>query len=188
MHRGRWITAGVISGVAVVAVGGWWTVANNPAVARGPMMAGGVGTAETDPSAGPRMVLRGNQTVLHASITNDGTTPFTLTGVVSPTDISEISLSAVFERQADFSGTVAPHSPTFAEVSVAPGRSVGVVLTVTVPPCSKRTLWPQAFEGAEFTVRSLGVTTTHWVDLDLLGPLYIPGRDAHGKCAQSLTG
>jgi len=186
MHRGRWITAGVI-GIVIVGTAAWWSIANNPVVVSGPFLASVSGLAPADPAVGSGYVMTGDRIVLHASITNVGTAPFTLTGVVSPPEPAQLSLSAAFEYHADFSGSPIPHAPTAAEVPVAPGKAVGIVLTISAPPCSKRTVGPSDFGGAEFTVRSLGVTTTHWVDLSLVGPVVIPGLDAHGKCVERIT-
>ena len=190
MRRGSWIAAGVAGVLVVGAAAGWMWVGNNPAVQPGNFGGPVTGvTVTTDKEFGSTTwVMSGNTAVIRESIRNDGSFPFTLAGIVSPADVP-VTLSALFQSNT-FQGVDDPPLPPASEetVTVRPGSVVGIDITVTVPPCSKRVAGPLQLGGAEFVVRSAGIATTQVVTFAVTEPLRIPGLNTHGECVETITG
>ena len=81
----------------------------------------------------------------------------------------------------DAAGVGGLKQPRTDSVTGAPDHIVGVVLSLTAPPCKRRTNGPMQFGGAYFNVRTLGVSTTQFVLLFLGSTLTVPGLDTHGN-------
>lgn len=173
----RRVVAIAVPVVALVAIGAWLWVGLTPTVTEGPFGAPGPGVVVV-PRADGRdgtWAMTGTSATIVQSLTNDSRVPIT---VEAGGEVADLSLAVSFQPQwggAQGIGTLG--TPTVASVTVEPGYAVGVVITVTAPPCDQRsTDGSEVLDSIELRVRSLGLPSTQRLVFDDQATLTVLGR------------